>query len=51
MTVEHPYRVFLIATALIQAVISFGYLKRAHAGSTIFQHREEGASLAASDKV
>jgi hypothetical protein len=44
--VEQPYRVFLIIIAIYQGLISFSYMKRARAVSTIFQHRDEGALLA-----
>lgn len=45
MTDENSLRLVLIVVSIIQTAISVRYLRMAKAGSTIFQHREEGLLL------
>lgn len=47
MNDETPFRVLLIFVSVVQTAISFRYLKKAQAGSTIFRRREEGILLSA----
>lgn len=51
VTDENPFRIVLIAVAVVQTVISLVYLKRARAGSTILGQREEGILLTAAVAV
>jgi len=43
---ENAFRFLLIGVSILQWIISVRYLKRANAGASIFQRREEGTLLA-----
>ena len=45
---ENAIRFLLIGVSIQQWIVSARYLKRAKAGASIFQHREEGTLLAVS---